>query len=253
MPVLMIGLICPRRSSCSFAGRREGHRRHRRQRGWWPRNSKTTRIRFETTELLTEEARALTDSPACLHRRRHPEKPEQRPPAHATRRVALLESNITGQIERILGAEKTPRPTTSKPSYILDEVKTSVNMQTFRNDKSQEEDTQAQSFRRITGVGYVLGFILTCSADLRLMVMQQSVIEEKNNRVLSVMVRRCALRPDDGKTRRGLGGYRTGAALGRADRRRRALRCSHLMPRRRDGERPGHAVQACPTRLRCPA
>ena len=106
-----------------------------------------------------------------------------------------LESNITGQIERILEAEKLKAYNIENLSQILDEVKTSVNMQTFRNDKSQEEDTQAQSSAVATGVGYVLGFILYMFLLIYGSMVMQSVIEEKNNRVLEVMV--SSVRPFD--------------------------------------------------------
>ena len=49
-----------------------------------------------------------------------------------------VESNITGQIEQILETEKLKGYHIENLSQILDEVKTSVTMQTFRNDKSQE-------------------------------------------------------------------------------------------------------------------
>ena len=68
-------------------------------------------------------------------------------------------------------------------------------MQTFRNDKSQEEDTQAQSSAVATGVGYVLGFILYMFLLIYGSMVMQSVIEEKNNRVLEVMV--SSVRPFD--------------------------------------------------------
>jgi len=106
-----------------------------------------------------------------------------------------LESNITGQIERILEAEKLKAYNIENLSQILDEVKTSVNRQTCRNDKSQEEDTQAQSSAVATGVGYVLGFILYMFLLIYGSMVMQSVIEEKNNRVLEVMV--SSVRPFD--------------------------------------------------------
>ena len=106
-----------------------------------------------------------------------------------------LESNITGQIERILEDEKLKAYNIENLSQILEQVKTKVNMQTFRNDKSQEEDTQAQSSAVATGVGYVLGFILYMFLLIYGSMVMQSVIEEKNNRVLEVMV--SSVRPFD--------------------------------------------------------
>ena len=147
-----------------------------------PKLENDEEIRFETTELPTEEARKqLTEKFGVLYIGGDILKNPNN--------VRLsLESNITGQIERILEAEKLKAYNIENLSQILDEVKTSVNMQTFRNDKSQEEDTQAQSSAVATGVGYVLGFILYMFLLIYGSMVMQSVIEEKNNRVLEVMV-----------------------------------------------------------------
>ena len=99
-----------------------------------------------------------------------------------------LESNITGQIERILEAEKLKQYRIENLAQILDEVKTTVTLQTFRNDKSQEEDAQARSSVVATATGYVLGFILYMFLLLYGTMVMQSVIEEKNNRVLEIVV-----------------------------------------------------------------
>ena len=106
-----------------------------------------------------------------------------------------LESNITGQIERILETEKLKAYNIENLSQILEQVETKVVMQTFRNDKSQEEDAQAQSSAVATGLGYVLGFILYMFLLIYGAMVMQSVIEEKNNRVLEVMV--SSVRPFD--------------------------------------------------------
>ncbi len=106
-----------------------------------------------------------------------------------------LERNITGQIERILEAEKLKQYRIENLAQILDEVKTTVTLQTFRNDKSQEEDAQARSSVVATATGYVLGFILYMFLLLYGTMVMQSVIEEKNNRVLEVMV--SSVRPFD--------------------------------------------------------
>lgn len=107
----------------------------------------------------------------------------------------MLESGITGQIEQILETEKLKGYRIENLSQILDEVKTSVTMQTFRNDKSQEEDSQAQSSIAATVLGYVLGFVLYMFLLIYGSMVMQSVIEEKNSRVLEVMV--SSVRPFD--------------------------------------------------------
>ena len=106
-----------------------------------------------------------------------------------------VESNITGQIEQILEAEKLKGYNIENLSQILDEVKTTVVMQTYRNDKSQEEDSQAQSSVVATALGYVLGFMLYMFLLIYGAMVMQSVIEEKHSRVLEVMV--SSVRPFD--------------------------------------------------------
>ena len=106
-----------------------------------------------------------------------------------------LERNITGQIERILEAEKLRGYDIENLAQILDEVKTTVTLRTFRNDKSQDDDTQARSSVVATATGYILGFMLYMFLLLYGTMVMQSVIEEKNNRVLEVMV--SSVRPFD--------------------------------------------------------
>lgn len=154
-------------------------------------------IAFETTDLSTEEARKqLTDKFGVLYIGSDILENASNVKLYANSSSSLsLESAITGQIEHILEAEKLKAYNIENLSKILDEVKTKVNMQTFRNDKSQEEDTQAQSSMVATGVGYVLGFILYMFLLIYGSMVMQSVIEEKNNRVLEVMV--SSVRPFD--------------------------------------------------------
>ena len=61
-------------------------------------------------------------------------------------------------------------------------------MQTFRNDESQEEDSQARSSVIASASGFVLGMVLYMFLLIYGGMVMQSVIEEKNNRVLEVVV-----------------------------------------------------------------
>lgn len=106
-----------------------------------------------------------------------------------------VENNITGQIEEIVETVKLRRYDIENLPQILDEVKTSVSMQTFRNDKSQEADSQTQSPVVATVLAYVLGFMLYMFLLIYGSMVMQSVIEEKNSRVLEVMV--SSVRPFD--------------------------------------------------------
>lgn len=162
-----------------------------------PRLESDEELRFEPTDLTTEEARrTLTDRFGVLRIGGDILENPSDVKLYANSSSSLsVESSITDQIERILEAEKLKRYNIDNLQQILDEVKTTVTLQTFRNDKSQEEETHAQSSTVATVTGYVLGFILYMFLLIYGSMVMQSVIEEKNNRVLEVMV--SSVRPFD--------------------------------------------------------
>ena len=162
-----------------------------------PRLESDEELRFEPTDLTTEEARrTLTDRFGVLRIGGDILENPSDVKLYANSSSSLsVESSITDQIERILEAEKLKRYNIDNLQQILDEVKTTVTLQTFRNDKSQEEETHAQSSTVATVTGYVLGFILYMVLLIYGQMVMQSVIEEKNNRVLEVMV--SSVRPFD--------------------------------------------------------
>jgi len=158
-----------------------------------PRLESDEELRFEPTDLTTEEARrTLTDRFGVLRIGGDILENPSDVKLYANSSSSLsVESSITDQIERILEAEKLKRYNIDNLQQILDEV----TLQTFRNDKSQEEETHAQSSTVATVTGYVLGFILYMFLLIYGQMVMQSVIEEKNNRVLEVMV--SSVRPFD--------------------------------------------------------
>ena len=162
-----------------------------------PRLESDEELRFEPTDLTTEEARrTLTDRFGVLRIGGDILENPSDVKLYANSSSSLsVENSITDQIERILEAEKLKRYNIDNLHQILDEVKTTVTLQTFRNDKSQEEETHAQSSTVATVTGYVLGFILYMFLLIYGQMVMQSVIEEKNNRVLEVMV--SSVRPFD--------------------------------------------------------
>ena len=162
-----------------------------------PRLESDEELRFEPTDLTTEEARrTLTDRFGVLRIGGDILENPSDVKLYANSSSSLsVESSITDQIERILEAEKLKRYNIDNLQQILDEVKTTVTLQTFRNDKSQEEETHAQSSTVAPVTGYVLGFILYMFLLIYGQMVMQSVIEEKNNRVLEVMV--SSVRPFD--------------------------------------------------------
>lgn len=147
-------------------------------------------IAYEPTSLTTDEARReLTDFFGVLYIGSDILQNSSNVRLYANSSTSLsIESDITGQIERILEAEKLKNYHIDNLQQILDEVKTTVTLQTFRNDKSQEEDAQSQSPAVATATGYILGFVLYMFLLIYGSMVMQSVIEEKNNRVLEVIV-----------------------------------------------------------------
>lgn len=147
-------------------------------------------IAYEPTSLTTDEARReLTDFFGVLYIGSDILQNSSNVRLYANSSTSLsIESDITGQIERILEAKKLKNYHIDNLQQILDEVKTTVTLQTFRNDKSQEEDAQSQSSAVATATGYILGFVLYMFLLIYGSMVMQSVIEEKNNRVLEVIV-----------------------------------------------------------------
>ena len=162
-----------------------------------PQLQSNEELRFEPTDLSTEEARrSLTDRFGVLYIGSDILENPSDVKLYANASSSLsIESNITGQIEDILEAEKLKAYHIDNLQQILDEVKTTVTLQTFCNDKSQEAESQAQSSTVATAAGYILGFVLYMFLLIYGSMVMQSVIEEKNNRVLEVVV--SSVRPFD--------------------------------------------------------
>ncbi len=155
-----------------------------------PQLKSDSELLFEPTDLTTEAARKeLTDNFGVLYIGSDIMTNSNNVKLYINSSSSIsLESNITRQIEDVIEAEKLKGYNIENLSQILKDVKTSVNMQTFRNDESQEEDSQARSSIVSTAVGYILGFLLYMILLIYGAMVMQSVIEEKNSRVLEVMV-----------------------------------------------------------------
>lgn len=198
MPVLMIGLMIAPAMIMKYSGGDEKRIAVIDESGLVaPQLQSDDELAFETTHLPTDEARkTLTENFAILYIGSDILTNPNNVRLYANSSSSLsVEGNITGQIERILETEKLKGYNIENLQEILAQVKTKVTMQTFRNDKSQEEDAQAQSSVVATVLGYVLGFVLYMFLLIYGSMVMQSVIEEKNNRVLEVMV--SSVRPFD--------------------------------------------------------
>lgn len=97
-----------------------------------------------------------------------------------------LESNITSQVNSIIENQRLRSYNIENLSSIMDQVHSDVKLQSIRNDR--EEGNNQSS----TTLSYVLGIVLTFLLYMCLLLYGQmvmtSIIEEKNNRVLEIVV-----------------------------------------------------------------
>ena len=106
-----------------------------------------------------------------------------------------LEQNITTQIEMVLQNEKLKQYDIENLQEILGSVKTRVDMQSYKNNAGSSEEVESSSSVVATVLAYILSFILYMFLLIYGAMVMQSVIEEKNNRVLEVLV--STVRPFD--------------------------------------------------------
>ena len=153
-------------------------------------------VRFVPTDLSIDEARkGLDDHFAVLYIGSDILTNAGNVRLYASSSTSIsLEAGITSQIEQILESEKLKTYQIENLEQILDEVETHITMQTFRTDKTEEEQSGSSSIVA-TALGYILGFVLYMFLLIYGSMVMQSVIEEKSNRVLEVMV--SSVRPFD--------------------------------------------------------
>lgn len=97
----------------------------------------------------------------------------------------MLEESIENQMAKAIETEKLKSYNIENLPEIMEAVKTSVTLQSFRNDK---EEGSSQSAGASFAIGYVLAFVLYMFLLIYGQMVMQAVIEEKNSRVLDVLV-----------------------------------------------------------------
>ena len=95
------------------------------------------------------------------------------------------ESSITSQVNKILENKRLEAYNINDIDRILEDVKGDVAIDTVRVDK---EDQEAESTGFSFGVGMVMTFVLYMFLLLYGQMVMTSIIEEKNNRVLELVV-----------------------------------------------------------------
>ena len=148
-------------------------------------------IQYEPTDLTLEDARTLlTDYFGVLEIGADVMTNPNSVRLYANGSTSLaFEESLEDDIVDIIEREKLKEYNIHNLDEILAQVKTSVTITTFRNDEQSEEgDEQSKSSAISTAIGFILGMMLYFILILYGAMVMQSVIEEKNSRVLEVMV-----------------------------------------------------------------
>ena len=95
------------------------------------------------------------------------------------------ESAITDQVNSIIETERLKKYNIENLDTILSEVSSNVALSTVRNDK-EDEEAMSSGFSYAIGIG--MAFILNMSLLIYGQMVMTSIIEEKGNRVLEVVV-----------------------------------------------------------------
>lgn len=97
-----------------------------------------------------------------------------------------LESNITGQVNKLIEEYRLKAYDIANLDKILDEVKSNVSISVIRTDRKDGDESASALVSY--GVGVLLTFILYMFLLLYGQMVMTSIIEEKNNRVLEIVV-----------------------------------------------------------------
>lgn len=145
-------------------------------------------ISFETTQLPAEIARKeYSDHFAILHIGSDIMTNPNNVQLYTNGSASIgLEQSITAQIEMALQNEKLKRHDIDNLPQILAEIDTDVELQSFKNN-ADDEETESSSSVVSTVLAYILSFVLYMFLLIYGAMVMQSVIEEKNSRVLEVM------------------------------------------------------------------
>lgn len=147
-------------------------------------------VEFEPSALTLDEARARTDRFGVLWIGGDiVDNPSDAKLYTNSSSSVLLESSIASQMERIIERERLNRYDIENLEQIMQDVKASVTLTTYRNDLADEgEDKEATS----SGMAYIMGVVLGMMLYMFLLIygsmVMTSVIEEKGSRVLDVLV-----------------------------------------------------------------
>ena len=152
-----------------------------------PQLNNTKEITFEQTALPIEIARSeYADYYAVLHIGNNIVNNPTDARLYTNGTAAMgTEHNIASQLTMAVQKEKMKMYNVEQ--HVMQELNTPVMPQSLKNS-ADEEDAESSSAVVASVLAYVLSFILYMFLILYGVMVMQSVIEEKNNRVLEVMV-----------------------------------------------------------------
>lgn len=148
-------------------------------------------IAFETSELPIEIARAEhTEEFAVLHIGKDIMTNPKDVRLYTNSPASITtEMNIASQLKMVIEGIKLQEQNIEDLSAIMASVQTDIELQSFSNDGTDDSNGEkANSSIVATVIAYVLSFMLYMFILLYGVMVMQSVIEEKNSRVLEVMV-----------------------------------------------------------------
>ncbi len=145
----------------------------------------TSSLTFAATDLTLDSARSLEGIDGVLF------IPAEALTGQATMQIYTngpssmeIESVITSQVDDIVESYKLSTYGIENLDKIIESITSDVKLQSIRNDKESTESS--------TALSYMLGFVLTIMLYMCLLLYGQmvmtSIIEEKNNRVLEIVV-----------------------------------------------------------------
>lgn len=98
----------------------------------------------------------------------------------------ITESEITGQVNKIIEEERLKKYDIADLDRIMAEVESDVTLTTLRNDQEEGEEALSSGLSYAIGIG--MSFVLYMFLLIYGQMVMTSIIEEKGNRVLEVVV-----------------------------------------------------------------
>ena len=147
-------------------------------------------IKYEATDLNLEQARAkYVDKFAVLYIGENIVKEPNAVQLYTNSSSSIkIQGEIEGHLEDVIENIRENSYNIENLKQIINDIKTDVSIQTFSNEEAEDGGPQSHSSILSTAMGYGLGFILYMFLLIYGSMVMMSVIEEKNSRVLEVMV-----------------------------------------------------------------